>query len=206
MEFTLHYRGTLKANGGTRHKHDLRQHFHKQLAALWKQRPLVNFRPRLLSRVPDIGADRPASAAGTLPIAPDPSKSTLCILKQVGGFEFAPLVSTAVHLVVELDIVMMWPHKRGHIVTSGGDLDNRVKTLLDALRAPTSVAEIPKGAEPPDGDEAFFCLLEDDSLITRLNVSSRRLLEPNVPPAEVDLYVSVLTKQVEVMIGTIGLA
>lgn len=205
MEFTLHYRGTLKANGSLKHKHDLRLHFRNQLAALWQQRPLVNFRSRLLARIPDIGADRPASAAGTVPVAPDPSKSTLSVLKQIGQFEFAPLVSTAVRLVAELDIVMMWPHEPGHIVTSGGDLDNRVKTLLDALRAPTSVAEIPKGAEPSDGDEPFFCLLEDDSLITRLNVSSRRLLEPNVRPAEVDLYVSVLTKQVEVMMGTIGL-
>lgn len=38
MEFTLHYRGPLKAATGRNkrkdHKHDLRRHFHKQLKEL----------------------------------------------------------------------------------------------------------------------------------------------------------------------------
>ncbi len=40
MQFTLHYRGPLKAasNKDRRrsHKHELRKHFHKQLAELWR--------------------------------------------------------------------------------------------------------------------------------------------------------------------------
>ncbi len=40
MEFTLYYRGDLKANRGAKDKHTLRQHLHKQLKELWNQPPL----------------------------------------------------------------------------------------------------------------------------------------------------------------------
>jgi len=40
MQFTLSYRGELKANRGAKDKHALRLHFHKQLQHLWQQQPL----------------------------------------------------------------------------------------------------------------------------------------------------------------------
>jgi hypothetical protein len=48
MEFTLYYRGPLKAATGRNkrkdHKHDLRRHFHKQLKELWKLPQLSEFK------------------------------------------------------------------------------------------------------------------------------------------------------------------
>ena len=50
MEFTLYYHGELKSNGDPCHKHTLRQHFHRQLKALWKQHPLVDFKDLLTNK------------------------------------------------------------------------------------------------------------------------------------------------------------
>ena len=44
-------------------------------------------------------------------------------------------------------------------------------------------------------EKPFFCLLEDDNLVTRLTVSTDRLLEPVQNPSEVLLLVHVLLKK-----------
>jgi hypothetical protein len=79
MEFTLHYRGPLKAATGRNkrkdHEHDLRRHFHKQLKELWKLPRLSEFQNVLL--VPEPGALE---------------SSTL--LRRVGQYHFAPLISS----------------------------------------------------------------------------------------------------------------
>ena len=68
-------------------------------------------------------------------------------------------------------------------MTLGGDIDNRVKTLLDALRMPHDSSELPK--DPPALDEdPFFCLLEDDALVTELALVTDRLLEPPQEPSK----------------------
>lgn len=51
MEFTLHYRGPLKANGAPKDKQLLRRHFHTQLKILWQQFPLKE-RQELLEKEP----------------------------------------------------------------------------------------------------------------------------------------------------------
>ena len=61
-----------------------------------------------------------------------------------------------------------------------GDIDNRVKTLLDALRMPSTDREIPSEASPEQHEDPFFCLLEDDSLVSQLSVEMDQLLDlPN---------------------------
>jgi hypothetical protein len=53
-----------------------------------------------------------------------------------------------------------------------GDLDNRLKTLLDALSVPNQDQVIPD----PTIDDPIHCLLEDDSLVSGLEIETRRLL------------------------------
>jgi hypothetical protein len=185
MEFTLYYRGPLKANRGARDKHILRQHFHRQMRALWKQLPLSGF-----TRLWD----------------PSGPHDDLQIGHQLGAYTFVPLVGDRVSLVAELEITMLRPQAPGAIIALGGDIDNRIKTLLDALRMPRDPKEIPKTTGPSPDEVPFFCLLEDDSLVTRLSVATDRLLEPVAGPSEVVLLIHVITKQLKVMIGTIGLA
>ena len=54
-------------------------------------------------------------------------------------------------------------------------------------------------------EEPFFCLLEDDSLITKLSVTADRLLEPDIDQNEAVIQIHVTTKHVEIYAGTIGL-
>jgi hypothetical protein len=186
MLFTLHYRGQLRPNAKPLHKHELRQHFRRQLAQYWKQAPLSYF-PKFLEPAP---AD----------------KTELSVLVEKNGFTFAPLVSEQLHLVAELDVDILWPQKPGAIITAGGDIDNRLKTLLDSLRMPSNPSDLPPGTVPDGEETPFFCLLEDDSLVSRLNVRTDRLLEPVQSDAEVDLSIRVTTRQLMVFWGTIGLA
>jgi hypothetical protein len=173
MEFTLYYRGELKANRGPKDKHKLRRHFHEQLKELWDQAPLNGARAGLLE----------ASEEG------EPS-----IVKPIGTFEFAPLVCSRLRLVADLRMTLLRPESPGRIVTQAGDIDNRLKTLLDALTMPHQPNALPPGESPSKDESPFFCLFEDDNLITRLDVSSDRLLDPAAEPSEVVLLIYVRTR------------
>ena len=52
-----------------------------------------------------------------------------------------------------------------------------MKTLFDALRLPTNTSET-GGYGPEEGEDPFFCLLEDDKLITHASIETDMLLEP----------------------------
>lgn len=186
MQFTLYYRGELKSGNSatSRHKHDLRRHFHRQMRALWKGIPLSNFR--------DFLSDPPVPAS-------------INVLSRKHGFTFAPLVSEKLGLVAELELQVLWPQAPGAIITNGGDIDNRLKTLFDALKLPSELTALPKDASPSEDETPFFCLLEDDSLITRVTVETDHLLEPVASSSEVVLFIRVSTRQVQVKYGTIGL-
>ncbi len=104
---------------------------------------------------------------------------------------FAPLVISALDLVAELDILFLRSAPPGELIHHGGDIDNRVKTLLDALRAPQP------NELPPDAvvdDPPFFCLLEDDKLVTSFSVTTDRLLDPNADEQDVDIVIHVKVK------------
>jgi hypothetical protein len=71
-------------------------------------------------------------------------------------------------------------------VYQGGDLDNRIKTLLDALKVPDQ-GQVCEQSEPN-----MHVLLEDDSLVTGLSVETRRLLNrPDKSENEVRLIIEV---------------
>lgn len=105
--------------------------------------------------------------------------------------KFTALVISGLHLIAELDILFLRPAPPGDLVSHGGDIDNRIKTLLDALRIPQP-NELPSDAlvdDPP-----FFCLLEDDSLVTSFAVRTDRLLDPNADEQDVHVVIHVKVK------------
>jgi len=168
MEFTLYYRGQLAANGSRKEKHDLRLTFSLQLFELWRHK-----------------ADRPDEFFRALPELTKDSFS-----QAVGPLRFAALVNKG--QVVELDITMLRPEAPGSIISKGGDIDNRIKTLLDALRIPSNADELPTGVSR--SDDVILCLLEDDRLVTRLSVETQQLLEPGVDATLVVLLIRVHAK------------
>jgi hypothetical protein len=184
LEFTLYYRGALKSNRGASDKHALRRHFHPQLAALFQQPPLASIRGTILDH------EQPDQSAN--------------IVQRIGDFRFAPLICNKLSLVAELSITLLRPEPPGALVQSG-DIDNRLKTLLDGLKMPRPASSLPADAKPELGEDPFFCLLEDDSLITSLAVSTDRLLEPVDSPNEAVVLVRTRIRAVRALMITIGI-
>jgi hypothetical protein len=184
MEFRLIYQGRLKANGGHQEKQEIRRFFHPQLKALWQQKPLSDYRNQL----PGGGYD-----------------DTSPFIRRLSGFTLIPLVIEAAELVAELDITLLRPEPPGSVITQGGDIDNRLKTLLDALRNPKNEGELPKGDGPRPEENPFFCLLEDDNLITHLSVKTDRLLLPVTHQLDVVAILHVQTKVTRATMDYMGL-
>lgn len=184
MEFTLVYRGPLKVNGRPKDKQNIRRAFHRQLKELWNQAPLDSFK-RYLDEAPE--------------------KGEITIIKKVGNFHFAPLVTEQLRLIAELNVTLLRPEAPGSIVTQGGDIDNRLKTLLDSLRMPHNESELPKEESPCEGEEPFYCLLEDDNLITSISIRTDRLLEPVSTSSDVQLLLHVTIKATAMIFGNMGL-
>jgi len=193
MEFTLVYQGPLKANGSIRDKQNIRREFHKQLAELWKQEPLSSHMQDSHILLKNIVTD-------DMP----PNNSTL-VIQRINDFKFMPLVSSKLNLIAELDITFLRPETPGCIVTQGGDIDNRIKTLFDAFRMPKESKEIPKDDSPKPNENPFYCLLEDDNLITKVAVKADRLLKQCNDSSFVELLIAVRTKVTKTTWDNVGL-
>ena len=156
MEFRLTYAGKLRAHkrGVAGHVHDIRQEFHRQLKIFWTEHPVLNRGYPSGSSIPN-----PDTMWGkTLP---------------QNGYNWKPIVTENNGLICALDILMLRKGPPGKVRT---DIDNRLKTLFDALQIPNSDQ---LGKETPQlGQNPFYVLLEDDRLITRVAVTSDMLLEP----------------------------
>lgn len=173
MRVVLHYRGPLKANAGPAHKHELRRHFHLQLQQLWSQKPL-------------------AELTGALGPLRDPA--LYHFVRPMAPFTFAPLITEEVNAVAELHITLLRPEPPGGLITQGGDMDNRLKTLFDALSMPPQVNALPPDATPGPDESPYFCLLESDALIVSIAVKTEQLLEPNLDQSIVDATIAVETR------------
>jgi len=90
---------------------------------------------------------------------------------------------------------MLRPEAHGSLITHGGDIDNRLKTPLDALRMPQHQNELASGEPPKVHQSPFFCLLEDDNLITGIRVRTEQLLELDADNNKVILLIRVRTKK-----------
>ncbi len=184
MEFRLIYDGPLKAAAGVDDKHALRKAFHEQFKVLWKQIPLSDNQGFLED---------------------PPKKNSISVITGFNNYKFAPLVCENLHLICELNITLLRPEAPGSVITQGGDIDNRLKTLFDSLRMPKNKNEIPSKILVEDLDNPFFCLLEDDNLITKVNVATDRLLRENAGQNDVLLVIHVTTKAVRAIWGNMGL-
>jgi hypothetical protein len=173
MRLVLHYRGPLKANAGPTHKHELRRHFHQQLKRLWSQKPLVE--------IPQW-------------VQPVKSPGSYHFLRPVLPFTFVPLVTGEANAVAELNIRLLRPEPPGGLITRGGDIDNRLKTLFDALAMPPQPNALPPGATPAADEQPLFCLLEDDNLVVSVTIRTEQLLEPVTDPSVVDISIAVQTR------------
>lgn len=184
MTFRLFYRGPLKSNGSKDNKHEIRLKFHPQLAKLWDQKRMKGPRGMYLTKT-----------------MTDYNK--INVLYPVGDHDYACLITERLKVYAEIDILFLRPGEPGQIVTSGGDIDNRLKTLFDALRRPLGPQELPNGDLLDQTPNPRHCVLSDDSLISRVSVTTDTLLDAQNDD-EVVLIITVTTMRGEPILGNWG--
>ena len=173
VEFKLVYQGLLPAESSkhsrTAEKHAIRKYFHKQLKELWEKHPL-------LSKMANANVSAPGAPPGTYIKALEAraNKFSKC------GFRFVPIVEKDLALNCSIDIVFLRRDNPVRLVKQGGDLDNRMNIVFDALAMPEHCEELPSNAKPDSDEDPFYVLVQDDYLITKINVSTDRLLTPPI--------------------------
>ena len=182
MEFRLTYQGPLRSSqrdpAGQQnepradHKHNIRKTFHQQLKRLWAEtESLSHGRPTKFVTVnapPNNEVNKAASLAAKFAMF---------------GFNFVPLVTSGLGLICGLEILFLRPDKPGNLWK--GDIDNRIKTLLDALSIPLANDRYTERT-PAQDEQPFYCLLEKDELITKLSIETDQLLEFVSPADKLD--------------------
>ena len=175
MKFRLVYKGALpstqkrvrcnQVDPKATHKHGIRKHFHQQIKSLLESDRIHN----------SVKNSQPAQ------------------LNFSTKYEFIPIVWKNRPPHCSLDILFL-RHDIPGSTSYAGDIDNRVKTLLDALRMPQYEQEIGNEA-PSESETPFYCLFEDDSLVSHLSVELDQLLESQnnsgVSPNEALIIVTV---------------
>ena len=167
LDFHLSYRGELKATQRdpkpgsgvmTQHwplKHVMRLDFHRQLKTVW------NTHPRLSQKKSEIGSML--------------NVDTLARGYSIPPWSFVPLVTQELQVFCGIDVVLLRLDHPGSSIWSG-DMDNRLKTIIDALEIPGAncgyANDIP--SDPPNNP--LYCLLANDRLLTRASVETDRLL------------------------------
>ncbi len=174
MEFRLLYDGELRPTANKSHPeetHKARRAFHPQLRRLWN----MNHSLRQLA------AQKALHAYADKPNFPSHEEARVQLgFKAIGenwnraNFDFVPLVTPELVLRCSFDILLLRPEEQRFIFKQG-DIDGQLKALIDALRMPKDAKEA-GGIGPQDDEHPFFCLLENDNLITEVKVTSDQLL------------------------------
>jgi hypothetical protein len=204
MKFTLTYDGPLPSAGNNpspkkrQEVWAIREQISGQLADLWVNHPSLKILQRhrhTLKTEPFINQE--LHHLNEVPLEPFPPREKyehidLCEATLVEGVHFQPLVRDSIGLLCSLDILFLRAGPKGNVY-QGGDLDNRVKTLLDALRTPsTSELKATKLEFDPALKKLMYVLLEDDKYVTGLNVKTAQLLNPpGLTESEVRLVIDV---------------
>ncbi len=177
MEFRLIYMGPLPSESSSsprpRVKHEIRKQLHAQLAQYWKEHPQLRMK---------------LEAAMSGGIGSTGIRAAMEFSR--GPHRFIPVARKQEDNYCSLNILFLRRDAPGNLVQSGGDLDNRLKVLLDALRVPDSAVGLPDMAE--EGFDPIFCLLQDNDQITTLNVTTDRILSPLEPGDKVHNVVLVI--------------
>ena len=193
MEFRLTYEGQLLAHRDDRrlveralHVHAIRKQFHRQLTTLWQTHPALK---AVASR--------------------DWNKPSIFQILKHDGFDWIPIVSDGNGLICKLEVLMLRHGPPGDVMH---DIDNRLKTLFDALRKAKSPTELGSqsraGQQTPEAHETpFYVLLEDDRLITHVAVTTDQLLQPVpgvlLPEEAVRLVINVTVSPYRMMMANV---
>lgn len=199
MRFRLLYSGEIKAHNELRpkgpHKHDIRTAISPQLKRLWEAKAGLR-RYASLKGAKAMGERGESYPEGSLYSEQTRSAGIeyLANLNRKQDTRFVPLVISSFCLRCRIDVLLLRPEDSQQHIVQSGDLDNRIKTLFDAMRIPQSDQLVNDG-------ETHFVLLEDDSLITEVSIVSDNLLmlpgKPKVGDSDVFAVIDVQLDPIE---------
>lgn len=160
MNFTLFYLGKLpSANSSTSEKIEkIRRGISPQMRNLFDYGPLKNY-PMILEPSNEDDTSRPFN-----------------LYREVDGHPYTCLINEAMGAACRLSITSFETKGTLSVSNQIGDVDNKLKPLLDALSLPKS--QPAQKAESKKSLETIHCLLEDDSLVWEINIQRKRLLTP----------------------------
>jgi len=184
LRFTLTYRGDLPPNANTKEKWRIRRELEPQLRHLWNTPPLND-----LAKYQD----------------PNYRPADCYVGKMFQGLEYIPLITEKLSLRAELDIFLLSASLPGGIINRSSDIDNRLKTLFDALSIPAQQQEVPDSPNT-ELDKRVFCLLENDRLITRVEISNDKLLTVDAHSREALVIIRVRPIAFRVSMANLGIA
>jgi len=218
MRFRLTYAGALLSSNPLdtqkriEHKHDIRRVMHRQLKELWRTDKWLS----KAEMAPNAGSILPANSLMVWPDDPTTRRPMAEVLGRIyghSGYKFVPLVRQEIDLACTLRVLCL---RRDGIsaVSVARDIDNRIKTLIDALTMPSANQGSPmKGgvAIPPGPDEdPFYVLLDDDRQVTHLEVETDTALElddaPGTDESFVRLFITVEIRPVYVTMFNLSFA
>jgi hypothetical protein len=202
MTLRLVYFGPIRPHGRGKniasHVHFIRRQFHRQLREFWRRsealnhclltidefnngvmRPLDATRPNWMSSPPlDIdGGGAVSQVRMPLLDAVLARHSANCMNSK--GYRWVPLTLSQYSVSCEIDMLMLFTSPEQAGPKNFGDLDNRVKTVIDALKQPDpdSISHCPA---PGKGDDPFFVLYNDDKVVSKLTVETDNLYRPRM--------------------------
>ncbi len=201
MRFYLVYRGPLSSTQGRRGKRKceriaIRQQIAPQMERLWATNESL-IKLQYDARVPSpekaggfLGStNSPFDGRRDAPPSHPPQDGFIDLTDpiQKKGKLFKPLVRESLDLTCTLNILFLRQEQPGSLLKQGGDIDNRIKTFIDALEMPSDELE----GDEKDGIN--YPLLENDTLVRGIEIDTERLLLPEEDfPNQVHLVVEVV--------------
>lgn len=180
MEFRLVYDGRLPAASRSDTRNQDKDRIRRELSAQLVE--LFNTHPALMKWFEkDATAESLGLRADSIPkwMVPGIEYSTIDLLAHKYerlGKQYFPFIDERLGIACSLDILFLRRDQPGNLIASGGDLDNRIKVLFDALRMPQNADEVLGRADGQPDTEPIFVLLKDDRLIVDVRVTTDRLL------------------------------
>lgn len=196
VKFTLTYEGSLPSSGNkpkNDSKWDIRKKLHPQFKDLWSSHPALrqvednkHFPKAGGATLVQVHHQHPGPVRVPIMAMPhdngdmhvdlndiSPGETLdLCAPIEKHGAWFRPLVRESYALHCGLKIIFLRKEPPGKVY-QGGDIDGRIKTIVDALTMPRHVEQVLQQGSSAD---PTYCLLEDDSMVSGLQVESERLL------------------------------
>lgn len=186
MEFRLIFDGDLRPRRrcDIEDIHKIRLAIHPQMQNLWQHEPLVH---------------------STKWLQAVPVKGDLTARDEVDGQPFISIVSKGLFTQAELDVLLLRAQPPGQLITNQGDIDNRMKTLFDGLRIPTKAEAKELRGRGLLANDMVYCLMQDDALVSKLTVTTDRLLGEPLGSNRTLAIINVKLRPTRVAMGNIGL-